>query len=224
MYQRFAFSGAFNYGGGHAVGDQPNRADRIIVARNGVVNQVWIAVAVDKGEYLDPHAACFGDADIFFGNVDHEHSLGRSGHVPQAHEVFLQLRQFFRQLETFFFGKDPEVALIPLLLQIYHVVYSSANGLEIGEGSPQPPLVDVPHSAAFGFGLNNFLGLLLGADKEDFAAISSYLHHGPISLVEQSQGLLEVYDVDAVALSENVALHAGIPSAGLMPKMDTGLQ
>ena len=42
--------------------------------------------------------------------------------------------------------------------------------------------------------------------------------------VDVSQGLLQVNDVDAVAVSEDEALHLRIPAAGLVAKVDTGIE
>jgi hypothetical protein len=36
--------------------------------------------------------------------------------------------------------------------------------------------------------------------------------------------LVEVNDVDPVTISENVALHLGVPAPGLMTKMNTSIQ
>src|SRR5262249_45410108 len=43
-------------------------------------------------------------------------------------------------------------------------------------------------------------------------------------LTEHLHGLLEVDDVDAVAGAEDVRLHLGVPTARLVPEVDTGLQ
>ncbi len=42
--------------------------------------------------------------------------------------------------------------------------------------------------------------------------------------LQLAQGLLEVDDVDAAALGEDVAPHLRVPATRLVPEMDTGLQ
>jgi hypothetical protein len=51
-------------------------------------------------------------------------------------------------------------------------------------------------------GLDGLLGLLLGAHEEDLAALGSGLTQEGVGLVGIKQGLLEVEDVDAVALAK----------------------
>ena len=50
------------------------------------------------------------------------------------------------------------------------------------------------------------------------------LHHVLVGIIDHAQGLLQVNDVDAVALGKDVALHGGVPPAGLVPKMHSRLQ
>ena len=89
---------------------------------------------------------------------------------------------------------------------------------------PQPPLVDVPLAGAFRLRCDDVLGLLLGAHEQDFTAVGRHFHHGPIGIADQPHGLLQIDDVDAVALGEDVASHPGVPPAGLVTEVDTGLQ
>jgi hypothetical protein len=114
----------------------------------------------------------------------------------------------------------PEVPLISLLLQVDHVVDAAVDSLEVGQGPPQPTLVHIPHAAALGFAGNHFLGLSLGADEQHFTASGRHLGHCSIGIVNHTQRLLQVNDVDAIALREDVPLHPRIPAAGLMPKVD----
>ena len=76
--------------------------------------------------------------------------------------------------------------------------------------------MDVGHAAALGLGGNGLLSLLLGADEEDLAALGSGLLQKGVGLVGAEHGLLEVEDVDAVALTEDVGLHLGVPATGLV--------
>ena len=72
---------------------------------------------------------------------------------------------------------------------------------------PSQPLIHVPHAASVGLGLDHFLRLALGADKKHLAAVGHQFDHVLVGVVDHPQGLLQVDDVDAVALRENVALH-----------------
>ena len=66
--------------------------------------------------------------------------------------------------------------------------------------------------------------LALGADEEDVLAAQDDFAHELLRELELPQRLLQVDDVDPVALGENEAAHLGIPAAGLVSEVDTGLE
>ena len=44
------------------------------------------------------------------------------------------------------------------------------------------------------------------------------------SLIDEFEGLLQVDDVNAVAFGEDETLHLGVPTAGLVTKVNAGIQ
>jgi len=109
-------------------------------------------------------------------------------------------------------------------LQLLQPVQALAHGHEVGEQSAQPPLVDVGHAAALGLFRHRLLRLPLGADEEDRPALGRQLLDVLEGLLEQAIGLLEVDDVDPVALTEDVFLHLRVPTLGLVPEVDPRLE
>ena len=85
-------------------------------------------------------------------------------------------------------------------------------------------MVHVGHADPFGLLLDRVLGLLLRADEQDGAVPLGEVARERRSLLERLQSLLQVDDVDAAALAEDVALHLRVPAAGLVAEMDPGLQ
>ena len=77
------------------------------------------------------------------------------------------------------------------------------------------------HAAAGSLVTDGLLSLLLGANKQDLAAVSSNIADKVVSLIEFLYGLLQVNDVDAVALGEDVLCHLGVPAAGLVTEVHT---
>ena len=71
---------------------------------------------------------------------------------------------------------------------------------------------------------HRLLGLLLGADEEDRAAVGDGLLDEVVGAVDERQRLLQVDDVDAVALGEDEALHLGVPAPGLVPEVHAALE
>src|SRR5208283_5536714 len=68
---------------------------------------------------------------------------------------------------------------------------------------------------------NGILRLALGAHEEDGLAARAQLGDKLRRLLEKLQRLLQVDDVDSVALAKDVFLHLGIPALGLMPEVNT---
>jgi len=87
-----------------------------------------------------------------------------------------------------------------------------------------PAGIDIVHIAAQGLVLDGLLSLLLGTHEQQGLAILGQLAHEVIGLLQLLYGLLQVDDIDAVALRVNVGSHLGVPAAGLVAEVDTGLQ
>src|SRR5438034_899435 len=68
------------------------------------------------------------------------------------------------------------------------------------------------------------LRLTLGAYEEDDPALGRQLLDVLKGLLEQAIGLLQVDDVDPVALAEDVFLHLRVPALGLVPEVDPRLE
>lgn len=93
------------------------------------------------------------------------------------------------------------------------------HGGEVGEHATQPALVHVGHADAgrlFGDGL---LSLLFGADEHDRTTVGDGLLDELVRLVDVGQRLLQVDDVDAIAVGEDEPLHLGVPTSGLVPEV-----
>ena len=87
-----------------------------------MVDEVGVAVGVYNGEYLDAHAAGFGDADVLLGDVHDEHGVRGSRHVPYPEEVLFELGKSLFKFDRFLLGQGAEEPLFPLLLEFLHVV------------------------------------------------------------------------------------------------------
>ena len=95
-----------------------------------------------------------------------------------------------------------------------------------------PKLVSVPPSqrvvnvllVARGFLGNDILRLLLGADKQHLLAALGQIRDKVVRLLDRRDRLLQVEDMDAVALRKDERAHLGVPPAGLVPEVDARLQ
>ena len=100
----------------------------------------------------------------------------------------------------------------------------AANGLEIGEHPAEPTLRDVEHPAALGLLNQRLLGLPLGADEQHLPTLADRAIDRLLRRRQRMHRLLEIDDVDPIALHEDVALHLGVPTPGLVPEVDPRLQ
>jgi hypothetical protein len=88
----------------------------------------------------------------------------------------------------------------------------------------QPAVVHVGHADTSSLLGDGLLRLLLGADEEDRPTVGDRLLDELVGAVDVRQRLLEVDDVDAVALREDETLHLRVPTTGLVSEVDTALE
>lgn len=94
------------------------------------------------------------------------------------------------------------------------------NGLEVCEHPTEPAVIHVGHAHTSGLVSNCLLGLLLSADEHDASAMGHGLLDILVSVVNVGQRLLQIDDVDAIALGEDETLHLGVPASGLVPEVN----
>ena len=94
----------------------------------------------------------------------------------------------------------------------------------VGERAAEPAVVHVEHSAALRFFGDGFLRLALGAEEQNALALARLLGDVARRFAEHFQGLLQIDDVNPVALAENVFLHLRIPAPRLVAEVNSGLQ
>ncbi len=161
---------------------------------------------------------------MFLLGVDDEHGRRDLLEVLDAAEVALELGEVATDFEAFLLRHQIDLTRVDLALELAQLRDARVHGLEVGEHAAEPAEVDVRHSAAVGRILDRFLRLLLRADEEHDAAVRNGLAHEPVSTVDAVQRLVQVNDVDAVALPEDETAHLRIPAPGLVTEVNSGLQ
>ena len=161
---------------------------------------------------------------MLFAGVHNEQGAGQLLHLADTAQVGFQLFPLVDQLDNFLLGQHVELTALLHLVDLVQALNTGADGLEVGQHTAQPAVVDVKHVAALGFGFYRFLGLLFGADEQDALAFHRDVADESISFINLADCLLQVDDVDAVTFGEDVLRHLRVPPAGLMTEVYAGFQ
>ena len=94
----------------------------------------------------------------------------------------------------------------------------------VREQAAEPAVVHVWHADTLRLLGDGVLALLLRADEQDRAAALGEVPREDVRFLDELQGLLQVDDVDPTAFGEDEPAHLGIPAAGLVAEVNTGLQ
>src|SRR5690606_7983924 len=182
-----------------------------------VIHFFRITVGIHDGYDGNAEAAGFQHGDPFLAGIHHVHGVGQFLHAPDTAQVPLQ--PFPLPLETahFLFRQVFHVTRLFHLQQFFQALHPGAHGAEVGEHAAQPAVVDVVHAAAGGLFGDGVLSLLLGPYEQYLAALEGQVAHEVVGGFQEPHGLLQVDDVDAVALGENVRSHLRVPATCLVP-------
>src|SRR5688572_801999 len=206
---------------GDRPGDQLDRANRVIVAGDRHGDQIGIGVGVDDTDDRNPELVRLVDGDLLLLRVDHEQKPGQTRHVADTGEILLQLLALAREEELFLLGVVLELAaFLATLLQLLHPTDLLLDGLEVREQAAEPALGDMHGVAAIGLLLHDRLELALRADEQNVVTPHDDVAHELLRKLELTQRLLQVDDVDAVALGEDEPAHLGVPPARLMAEVN----
>ena len=110
------------------------------------------------------------------------------------------------------------------LHDVVHLFDRATDGGKVGHHSSQPAFGDEGHAHAAGRFGDHFARLLLGGHVEDFTTGFGDLLHGIGGAVEALLRAVEVNEVNAFALHEDVRLHLGIPLSLEVAKVYTSIQ
>src|SRR5690606_38775979 len=181
-------------------------------------------VGVDHGNHRNAQLLGFLHGDLVVADVDHEQRVGQAVHVLDAADAGLQLLELAAGHQGLALGQAGDAAVLDGGLHFLQALDRLLDRLEVGQHAAEPALIDVRHAGATGFLGHDLAGLALGADEQDGAAVGRQLADEVHGFVVLRHGLLEVDDVDLVALTENVGSHFRAPEAGLVAEVHTGLE
>src|SRR3954453_9227531 len=212
-------------GVGDDPGQQPDGADSVVVAGDREVHFVRVTVGVQDADDRDPQLAGLLDREVLLVGAHDPHRRRRTGHVADAAERLVELDLLALHMQQFLLGATAARDVVEVnLVELLETVDPLVHRLEVCEHATEPALVDVRHADAGGLLGDRLLSLLLGAHEHHRAALGDRVLDEGVRAVDVGQRLLQVDDVDAVALSHDEALHLRVPATGLMPEVDAALE
>ena len=152
------------------LGDRRARADRVVVARDHVLDAVRVAVRVDQADDRDAQALGLAHGDRLRLEVDDEHRVRGALHVLDAAEVGPQLLEVGLGRHALPRRQQRQLALGLVALEVVQALDALRDRLEVRQQAAEPAVVDVRHAGGLGDLLDGVAGLLLGADEQDRAA------------------------------------------------------
>ncbi len=153
--------------------------------------------------------------------VNNPHSTGGLGKRANTAQRLQQLGEFALLHEKFFFGVTLSGVLEVNFFEFLHPAQTLGDGLEVGQQTTQPTLVDVGLAHAGCLLGNGFLSLLLRSHEQDGATVCHRFLDELIGTVNKAQRLLQVDDVNPAALSKNKTLNFRVPATSLVTEVDT---
>ncbi len=177
---------AIRDGVGHDPGEQGDAADRVVVARNWVVDLIGIAVGVQDRDHRDAELARFADRDVLLLGVHHPDGAGNPGHVPDPPQRALQLVPLAPELKQFLLRHVRARHVVEVeFLEFLQALQPLVDGGKVRQHAAQPALVDERHTHPTGLLSDRLLRLLLGADVQHRAAVRDRLLDELVSTVDE---------------------------------------
>src|SRR5580704_8989392 len=124
------------------------------------------------------------------------------------------------ELDHFFFRKQIVTAIRGHFIELFEPLHGFLDRDPIRKQTAQPALVYVVHRAALRLFGNRVLCLTLGAHEEDDSALGSQILNELRRLLEHLQRLLQIDNVDTIALTKDVLLHLWVPPLRLVPEVN----
>ncbi len=142
----------------------------VIVAGDGVIHDVRIAVGIHDGDDWDFQFAGLGHGVMFALEINNENGVRQAFHVADAAEVFKQSRLLAAEAGLFLFDVAGDAAVRLHRLDVLELLEGFFDGFEIGERAAEPTLGDARLAGGFGEVADGRLRLFFGADKQHLAA------------------------------------------------------
>ena len=115
-----------------------NRANRIIITRDNVVDIIWRAVCINNANNRNSKLAGFFYCDVFMTDIYNKHGGRQVLHVLDTTECFFELVALAGQLQDFFLYKACKAAVLFHFFNLAQALDGLTDGAEVGQHAAQP--------------------------------------------------------------------------------------
>ncbi len=136
----------------------------------------------------------------------------------------MQLVLFAPHGSRFFLGQVQRVFGPQLHVEVFESLDAAADRAQVRQGAAKPAVNHIRHAGSFSGRAQLLLGLFLRANKQHCPTAGNNLLEKATGHLELGQGLVQVENMNPIALGKNVALHFGVPTLGLVTKMNPGFE
>ena len=165
------------------------------------------------------------NSDVLFVGVNDPDGAWNFHHVSDTAKHMLQLDLLATKDKEFLLSQVRTCYVVKInYFKFFEALKALVNSAEVGKHSTQPAVIHIRHSHAGSLLSNCFLRLLLRSDKHDAATVSHGLLNKFVCTIDVGKRLLQINNVNAIALGENKALHLGIPTTGLVPEVNAAIE
>ena len=206
------------------LGEQGDGTDSVVVAGDRVLEVIRVCVGVQDSHHGNTQFASFVNSEVLTNRVDDPDRARRLLQGPNTAKGLLQLGQLALLEQQFLLGETLSGVVVVDFLKLFHSPQPLGHGLEVGQKTTQPALVDVGLAHAGCLLRHRLLSLLLRSHEENGSAVRNGLFDEVVGLIDEGQGLLKVDDVNAAALGQDKALDFRVPAAGLVSKVNASVQ
>src|SRR5438876_320111 len=201
-----------------------NSANRVIVAGDWVIDNLGVRVRINDGDHWNAKASRLIHCVLLAICIDHHQSVWQLRHLDYPVEVAPELCRLAIKRSQFLFSHFLVFRRLFDLFDVFQSPDALANSREVGQRAAEPALIYIKLAASHCGLFYRFLRLLLTTDKQNFAAATrDFLEkfRGPPKLQD---GLIQIDDINLVALFEDERLHLRIPTLRLVSKMNASFQ
>jgi hypothetical protein len=195
-----------------------------IIADDGILDLVEVAVGACKGDDGDIHILSFLNGVLFAADVYDKESIGLFFERHDAVEHLFECGDLFVYEHALALGVFGELALFFVGNELLIALDALPDLTEVGHGTADPATVDIGHVKGLRGGLHCLRSLFLAADEEDGLA---FLREGcdeSLGLLEEVVGLFEVDDVGRILHAEDVVGYGRVPARTAEAEMSAGCE